>query len=108
MRFGADYDKALQGQRTVEATLLTPCKPIEVAQLIRAWIEIVAYKRELRGVPRLKASDGMSQLKSAATALPRHAPLELDATEAKVETKESLSPNPVTAPPTPKPPSAIG
>lgn len=106
MRFGVDYDKALQNQRIIESTLANPCKPLEVSQLVRAWIEIVAYKRELRFIPRMRAADARELLRDAKPHARRT--LDVAASPDTVEPKESLNSQTVTAPPTPEPPSDTG
>ena len=102
MRFGADYDKALFCQRKLEQTLETQCKAADVARLVLAWQVIVAYKRELRGLPRMKAVDATAMLRNARTTRqPRATPLELETAPAIDEAKESLNGQTVTTPPTP-------
>lgn len=68
--------------------------------------ELEAYKRELRGKPRLKAIDPALALRNARAPQPRHTPLELEADV--IESKESLNPQTVNAPPDPEAPMANG
>jgi hypothetical protein len=104
MRFGADYDLMLKVQRRLEEQLVRPMKPAEAAKLSQSIILVVAYKRELRGVPRLKATDIIATLKRprAGNARAIAQPVEIDAE--LVANKESLNSQTVTAPPPPDAP----
>ena len=80
-----------------------------VALLARSWIALEQMKREIRGIPPLAPHKVSELLRDArATAAPLAAPVEVDAAPAIDETKESLSCQTVTAPPTPEPPTANG
>lgn len=93
MRYGKTYSELCDIQRTVKSTLESiTCKGGEVAQLARAWIECEAFKREMRGVPRLRSCDMQSLLRDA-----RAKPATLDApleAEAQILTEQPANPSP--------------
>jgi len=74
----------------------------DVALCARVWIEIEAFKREMRGLPRLLGAS-MKELHDALSAL--RAPRQVhDAFVEIPETKESIIPQTVTTPPPPDAP----
>jgi hypothetical protein len=73
------------------------------AQIVRAWLELEWFKREVRGLPRLRAADLIANMKRLprAAAAADAAPTEIMAT-IEPTSKESLkhaSADPVTTPP---------
>lgn len=79
------------------------------ALLAREWINMERLKRELRGIPPLASHKLSELLRSAkADAAPRATPLELESELVIDESKESLNPQTVTAPPDPEPTMANG
>jgi hypothetical protein len=108
--YGAQHQTACE----LQTILVTRCKDgktagKDVSLLARVWVELERMKREMRGIPPLSGHKLNELLRDARA--PRDAgpaPLELDSEQAMVEPKESLNADPVTAPPTPKPPSANG
>ena len=109
MRYGKSYQTLCELQQTlVEHTTAATCRAGEAAQCARAWIEAEAYKRELRGLPRLKPAERADLMKraNARTARPAlNEPVEVEAEP--VEVRDSFRSPPVTAPPTPEPPSPV-
>lgn len=109
MRFGADYDLLLKAQKRLCEQLDRPMKPVEYAKLSQALVMVVSYKRELRGLPRLRSCDmiaGLKRLPANAQRTTDAAPIEL--APEPLPSKESLKHSPnetVTAPPTGTPPS---
>ena len=75
--------------------------PTQKAALMSAWEKLERLKREMRGIPPLKAIDSPKWPRRARAKL-------IDAGDAaiEIEAKESLSTPTVTAPPTPDAPTA--
>ena len=109
MRFGRPHQQAYDiQQKLINHMDSISCKAGEAAQLARAWVELEWFKRELRGLPRLKASDlitGMKRLPIKSHAQPEPTPTEIIASvePSKESLKNSFSET-VTAPPTPDAP----
>ena len=103
MRFGADYDLMLKAQRTIENQLNGELDATSTSKLTQALVMVVAYKRELRGLPRLKAADLIANMKRLprASAPAEAAPVEISATiEPDKESLKNSFSQTVTAPPT--------
>lgn len=80
------------------------CRAGEAAQLARAWVELEWFKRELRGLPRLKSADLIANMRKVQPAALASAsmPIEMapEPQPSKESLKHALEPT-VTAPPTP-------
>lgn len=115
MKYTASYHNAHQIQKAVHLRLLDQNTDSQnIGSLTRAWLDLEWFKRELRGLPRLRASELLKPLRSAErprltdavviaeVTEPSPTPVEHDAP------KESTFADPVPTPPTPEPPSPIG
>ena len=108
MRYGKDYYQACSIQEMLQTTIEQGVEAKSLGQIVRAWIELVAFKRELRGLPRLKASDLLALMPKATRAAAGAIDLPTEVSE-PLPDKESLKhafSETVTTPPTGTPPSA--
>ena len=98
MSYPAAYVQMLQFQE-LAAQRAPNAKDADAAKLISAWEKLERLKREMRGIPPLKAIDSPKWPKRARAKL-------VDAGDAaiEIEAKESLLTPTVTAPPTPDAP----
>lgn len=104
MKYTASYHNAHQIQKAVHLRLLDQATDSQnIGSLTRAWLDLEWFKRELRGLPRLRASELLKPLREA-----RRAPLAIAEPLDITEAKESTSADPVPTPPTPEPPSPTG
>lgn len=109
MRYGKDYYQACALQQMLQTTIEQGVEQKSLGQIIRAWIELVAFKRELRGIPRLKASELLALMPKATRAAAGIADVPMEIITEPTSDKESLKHSfseTVTAPPTGTPPSA--
>lgn len=103
MKYPESYRNAHKLQQLAYAEAFKPETESKViGSLIRAWLDLEWFKREARGLPRLKAADLLAGMKRLNRPQPASSPIEL--TTEPEPTKESLKnafePT-VTAPPTP-------
>lgn len=98
-------DACKLGQILVRAIERADITLVSIDKLVCAWVELEAFKREMRGIPRLKVQ-GIKELNEARLASLKQLTTQPAAIFTEIEpSKESLSqPAPVTAPPAPKTP----
>lgn len=107
MKYPESYRNAHKLQQLAYSTAFNEkTEPCELSKLIKAWLDLEWFKREARGLPRLKAADLLANMKRLPSAQRSAASSPIEITSEPQVDKESLknaSEPTVTAPPSQTP-----
>jgi hypothetical protein len=82
-RYGTPYQTCTKLQKSLESNIMAgKNKPRDVICCVKSWLELEYFKREIRGIPRLKPAELRdvldTHMKRARRAITDHQPIEAD------------------------------